>query len=669
MSEAFDPYRKWLGIPPKDQPANHYRLLGIANFEDDPDVIENAASRQMAHVRTFQSGRHSAISQRILNELTTAKLCLLQTERKVAYDAHLRAQLAAAGKLSSEEPLEVELDDEGEGQGSTPPVINVSGSPSANDRWRTGAERPGGERRASSAEIRPVPIPMPAPVVVGPKARKAANPTARPPKGSKLLLPILLIAGSLVLVLAGGALVWMQSGLGTTEAKTANKSTKTTSEKHGKAAHQSATKSSSSGNRATDEVATDFTSPRKGSSGDMPLVPEASQTEETPKSDPKAELFLARQALQLRDESKYQFHVNQAEYLYNAEPDKKSPELETEAAHLRSVHKRLSQFWQLVRDGVDKKIPAGERFKFRKHELELVSREGEQVTYKLDGQEATTPLRKLPARVATMIGYRALSAADLADKQALALFLVVDADAASDPSSHRLASRLLADLAKAGAESDATLDRELGKLPQTIEAGDDLSPPLVVQAAPGGVTPTEPNAELKPPKPMAVDRENLKLARDKFNSTYREQLLQASENPERVKPLMNALASAVATAETNEYKTLLLSQAAELAAQLGDSASIVKWSEQIGQLSNEKPLEFQVRLLGRTRCEGLEPSRELAKVCLASADQAQQQGNEYLATEFVKIARRVAEKYPTELDLPMLMARQQELEKARAERN
>jgi hypothetical protein len=669
MSEAFDPYRKWLGIPPKDQPANHYRLLGIANFEDDPDVIENAASRQMSHVRTFQAGRHSAISQRILNELTTAKLCLLQTERKAAYDAHLRAQLAAAGKLSSEEPLEVELDDEGEGQGSTPPVINVGGAPSANDRWRTSADRPGGERRASSAEIRPVPIPMPAPVVVGPKARKPANPAAMPPKGNKLLLPILLIAGSLVLVLAGGALVWMQSGPATTEAKTANKSTKNTSEKHGKPAHQSAARSSSAATRATGEVATDFTSPRKGFSGDMPVVPETSQTEETPKSDPKAELFLARQALQLRDESKYQFHVNQAEYLYNAEPNKKSPELEAEAAHVRSVHKGLSQFWQLVRDGVDKKIPAGERFKFRKHELELVSREGEQVTYKLDGQEATTALRKLPARVATMIGYRALSADDLADKQALALFLVVDADAASDPSSHRLASRLLADLAKAGAESDATLDRELGKLPQTTEAGDDLSPPLVVQAAPGGDTPTEPNAEMKPPKPMAVDRENLKLARDKFNATYREQLLQASENPERVKLLMNELAAAVATAETNEYKTLLLSQAAELAAQLGDCASIVKWSEQIGQLSNEKPLEFQVRLLGRTRCEGLESSRELAKVCLASADQAQQQGNDYLATEFVKIARRVAEKYPTELDLPMLMARQQELEKARAERN
>lgn len=104
MSEEFDPYRKWLGIPAKDQPANHYRLLGIPHFEDDPDVIDNAATRQIAHVRTFQSGKHAAQSQKILTELTQARLCLLQPEKKSAYDANLRAELAAAGRLSGEIP-------------------------------------------------------------------------------------------------------------------------------------------------------------------------------------------------------------------------------------------------------------------------------------------------------------------------------------------------------------------------------------------------------------------------------------------------------------------------------------------------------------------------------------------------------------------------------------
>jgi hypothetical protein len=29
MAADFDPYHKWLGIPPPQQPPHHYRLLGI----------------------------------------------------------------------------------------------------------------------------------------------------------------------------------------------------------------------------------------------------------------------------------------------------------------------------------------------------------------------------------------------------------------------------------------------------------------------------------------------------------------------------------------------------------------------------------------------------------------------------------------------------------------
>jgi len=96
MTEAFDPYRKWLGIPPAEQPPHHYRLLGIGLFEDDPDVIESAADQRMSHLRTFQSGQHSALSQRLLNEIAAAKLCLLSAQPRAAYDAELRQRLAAA---------------------------------------------------------------------------------------------------------------------------------------------------------------------------------------------------------------------------------------------------------------------------------------------------------------------------------------------------------------------------------------------------------------------------------------------------------------------------------------------------------------------------------------------------------------------------------------------
>ncbi|MHB1036372.1 MAG: formylglycine-generating enzyme family protein [Pirellulales bacterium] len=93
MQGEFDPYLRWLGIRDEQRPPNHYRLLGIDLFETDADVIATAADRQMAHVRTFQTGQHSAFSQQILNELAVAKLCLLKPAAKADYDARLRADL------------------------------------------------------------------------------------------------------------------------------------------------------------------------------------------------------------------------------------------------------------------------------------------------------------------------------------------------------------------------------------------------------------------------------------------------------------------------------------------------------------------------------------------------------------------------------------------------
>jgi hypothetical protein len=96
MPEAFDPSRKWLGIPAAEQPPHHYRLLAIAPFEQDADVIETAADLRMSHLRTYQTGPHSALSQKLLNEVTAAKLCLLDTQKKTEYDATLRRRLEAA---------------------------------------------------------------------------------------------------------------------------------------------------------------------------------------------------------------------------------------------------------------------------------------------------------------------------------------------------------------------------------------------------------------------------------------------------------------------------------------------------------------------------------------------------------------------------------------------
>ena len=93
----FDPYHEWLGIPADEQPANHYRLLGLELFEEDRDVIDSVSLEQIAHIRTFAIGAHSEQSQSLLNELSAARLALLNAVQKADYDQELRQQLSSTG--------------------------------------------------------------------------------------------------------------------------------------------------------------------------------------------------------------------------------------------------------------------------------------------------------------------------------------------------------------------------------------------------------------------------------------------------------------------------------------------------------------------------------------------------------------------------------------------
>ena len=95
---TFDPYYKWLGIRPEEQPPNHYRLLGVGLYETDIEVIESAADRQMAYIQQCATGPYSEESQQLLNELATARVCLLNSNSKSEYDISLRKLLAKVRK-------------------------------------------------------------------------------------------------------------------------------------------------------------------------------------------------------------------------------------------------------------------------------------------------------------------------------------------------------------------------------------------------------------------------------------------------------------------------------------------------------------------------------------------------------------------------------------------
>ena len=74
----------------------NYALLAVEPFEDNPDVIDSAADQRMAELRSFQAAEHGTLSQKLINEVAAAKICLLNPAKKAAYDRKLRAEIEAA---------------------------------------------------------------------------------------------------------------------------------------------------------------------------------------------------------------------------------------------------------------------------------------------------------------------------------------------------------------------------------------------------------------------------------------------------------------------------------------------------------------------------------------------------------------------------------------------
>jgi len=125
-TNGFDPYLKWLEIPPGPRPPDHYALLGLPRFESDTKQIEEAARERMKRVREYHIGPHSDQCQELLNDIAKAKVCLINAKTKDPYDEQLRlSSLSHAGR-SAEVPDAAAISQPVPG-----PVVSFAPSPTA----------------------------------------------------------------------------------------------------------------------------------------------------------------------------------------------------------------------------------------------------------------------------------------------------------------------------------------------------------------------------------------------------------------------------------------------------------------------------------------------------------------------------------------------------------
>lgn len=122
MSDPFNAYQAWLGIPPEECDGgrpHHYQLLGLRVFEKNPHAIDAAARRMIATLTAFATGPHQSLAEQLILEAAAAAACLRDPAQKAQYD---RA-------LASGEPLPAATD---QPQANVPvPVVFADGSPGA----------------------------------------------------------------------------------------------------------------------------------------------------------------------------------------------------------------------------------------------------------------------------------------------------------------------------------------------------------------------------------------------------------------------------------------------------------------------------------------------------------------------------------------------------------
>lgn len=104
VSQTRDTYHLFLGIPPEEQPPDHYRLLGLSRFEANASVIDTATSRVATYLHEISTGPDREEIQELLNEVAGARRVLLDRKKRAAYDSVLFKDDSSEPEPTQSEP-------------------------------------------------------------------------------------------------------------------------------------------------------------------------------------------------------------------------------------------------------------------------------------------------------------------------------------------------------------------------------------------------------------------------------------------------------------------------------------------------------------------------------------------------------------------------------------
>jgi hypothetical protein len=684
MSEQFDPYRKWLGIPPKDQPPNHYRLLGIPLFEDDLDVIENAADRQMAHVRTYQSSQHATASQQILNELAAAKLCLLTPGERATYDKRLKAEIEPepAGPPTPPAPL--------------PPV--PMGLP------------PGAASGNVSAPATPAAPGAPAPpnlgpavgigqsVTSGPKAKTASIPITGVstgggsgrvrPRSKKSPVPLFIIGGAAVVLLL--ALIGVFAALSTDSPpnddgdRTADADRGSPDmtpkfdpdwerDRPGGGPYRGAGPRNGNdrrrpprGARNQDPPDTDFGLP--------PLIP-GDDTGELPDFNPgsfqgptgaeqvRQSLTDVRQALASRDIRLARRHID------DAERSQISPVHEEQVDQARVVLMYYEGFSQAAQRGA-RQIKPGAQFSLGGRDVTMVQTKGDTITYNDGTADQKIQLSELAQEDAVALARRVFDPDDATAKLQLAAFLALDEG--GDRDANLTAAKRLWREAADGGLRNAALAQELGIYDDVAvnppsEHGDpDFEPPPFAESgasADDSGAPPAADTAARSPVPAAED---LRLARTRASRAYRAQF-SAARLPAQQSAVAQEVYKAALSETDKTYRYALLELARDSAVKLAVPEALVGIVDEMADDYDIDPLSEKATYLVKSVAQAATPKqvKDIFDYAGKLTDEALDENNYEAATGLADAAIRAARKSKNVSALKLAEEKQQRVEQVR----